>query len=86
MKKVYQKPEIMFDDFSLSTNIAGDCEPPFVGAHSQGSCGVETSAGFTVFTADIPAVCTFPWDELEAGPYNGLCYDNPSNTNNLFNS
>ena len=26
MKKRYTKPEIMFEDFTLSTNIAGDCE------------------------------------------------------------
>ena len=85
MKKVYHKPEIMFDDFSLSTNIAGDCEPPYVTNSGYETCGLVTS-GFTVFTAQMVNVCNFPWDEDKQGPYDGMCYDNPSNTNNLFNS
>lgn len=85
MKKVYEKPEILFESFSLSTNIAGDCEAPYVGNPSKGNCGVSTSAPqITIFTSD-PNVCTIP-DSDGDDMYNGLCYHVPTEYNNLFNS
>jgi hypothetical protein len=52
MKKVYTKPEIMFEDFTLSTNIAGDCEGEFVNA-TKGSCAVTGTGGVMIFSENI---------------------------------
>lgn len=87
MKRVYIKPEIVFESFTLSTNIAGDCEPPYVTTATEGACGVPGSApGIMLFTIGVDGSnCTFP------GPADhitddGFCYHNPSEDHNLFNS
>ncbi len=85
MKKMYSKPEIMFESFAVSTNIAGDCKPPYVNNASKGTCGVVTSApGMTVFV-DATTGCTIP-DKDNDDMYNGLCYHVPSEYSSLFNS
>ena len=85
MKKVYEKPVILFENFSLSTSIAGDCETPFVNNATKGTCGVPTSAPhLTVFT-DESTGCTIP-DSDNDDMYGGLCYHVPTEYNNLFNS
>lgn len=38
MKKTYQKPDIMFDNFTLSTSIAASCSR-IAGSPSLNSCG-----------------------------------------------
>lgn len=81
MKKTYQKPEIMFEAFSLSTNIAGDCET-IVDNASRGSCPYHTRSDLNVFTSDVGACTTTEPD----GDYNGICYHVPIDTKNLFNS
>ena len=85
MKRTYSKPEIMFESFTLSTNIAGDCER-IVGNPTKGSCGVPGSApGINVFTSDMDGAngCTVPnfTDELD-----GYCYHTPESNYTLFNS
>ena len=83
MRKAYQKPEIMFEDFSLSTNIAGDCEGEFVKNPVRGSCGVPLNDGTTVFV-DRDTGC-----DIEMGQnyvHDGLCYHVPYESGNLFNS
>ena len=38
MKKVYEKPEILFESLASSTNIAGDCLK-IIDTFSYGLCG-----------------------------------------------
>lgn len=83
MRKAYQKPEIMFEDFSLSTNIAGDCEGEFVKTLVRNSCGVELNDGTTIFVEGSTG-CTIEMGEDYM--YNGLCYHVPYESGNLFNS
>ena len=88
MKKTYTKPEILFESFSMSTSIAGDCES-IVGNASRGTCPVEfgllkiflTPAGGCSDTDDV--VFEPAGDD---GKYNGLCYHVPSGGDNYFNS
>ena len=83
-KKPYQKPEIVYEDFSLSTNIAAGCETIITNA-TKDACAYQTNyAGkiTNIFTADIPAVCT----TTEVDGNNGLCYHVPLENNDLFNS
>ena len=47
MKKEYSKPIVVFEDFALSTNIAGDCEIK-TDLQSKNACGVDAS-GIQVF-------------------------------------
>ena len=84
MKKMYSKPVIMFESFTLSTNIAGDCSEPFVNNASKGSCGVLTSSGAAIFV-DRTTGCSIP-DSDKDDMYDGLCYHVPTEYNALFNS
>ncbi len=88
MKKVYTKPEIIFENFSMSTNIAGDCEK-IVGSPSKDSCGVGGSAPFTNLFSNIDltsaTACHIPGDK-NYEDYDGFCYYNPSDNYELFNS
>lgn len=82
MKKVYNKPEIMFENFSLSTNIASDCEVK-TNLLSSGSCGYQPDRfNYIVFTTNTGS-CTYKEDD---GEYNGVCYHTPGEAKNLFNS
>ena len=83
-KKPYQKPEIVYEDFSLSTNIAGNCDT-IIDNSSQGACAyITVYAGATkhVFVDTVQACTTKDAD----GDYNGICYHVPVETTNLFNS
>ena len=87
MKKNYQKPEILFEDFSLSSSIAAGCER-IVGNPSKGTCALQGTGGINVFTSSMDEVCDYtpgsfgqPEDE-----YDGFCYHVPTEYNNLFNS
>lgn len=80
MKKTYSKPEIVFEDFSLSTSITAGCELDTAIPSYEENCGYPIRGGI-VFVAG--AECTiFPQDGL----HEGYCYHVPSDTNNLFNS
>lgn len=81
MKKLYSKPDIHFESFSLSTSIASTCEVKTYHP-SNGVCGLKFGSQF-IFTEEIEG-CTTKIVEGEA--YDGLCYHNPSENNNLFNS
>ncbi len=80
MKKTYSKPEILFEDFSLSTNIAAGCE--FDVTHDQGSCGIKFGLD-VLFNRDMSGVCN---EYPENGMHDGYCYHNPTETNNMFSS
>ena len=83
MKKKYVKPQIIIENFSLSTTIAGECELDTKLPTRAGGCGYPTRAG-VVFTDDVGSQCTeYP---QVPGVYNGFCYHIPTETKNLFNS
>lgn len=82
MKKVYEKPEIVFENFSLSTNIAADCE---VRANTQSnfdSCGVAFSGDVIFISKESGCSTCISFDD----EYGGMCYHVPSEENNIFNS
>lgn len=81
MKKVYEKPVIIFESFTLSTNIAGDCGT-IINNSAREQCAYELRTGEHVFTSQY-AICTTTEDD---GDYNGICYHVPIDTDNLFNS
>lgn len=85
MKKEYRKPEIMFEDFSLDTNIAGTCEI-ITATMGQGACGYYVDAlGTTVFTSTVGG-CAYSEQTDTDGNYNGICYHVPIESQNLFGS
>lgn len=85
MKKTYEKPQIMFEDFTLSTNIAAGCEVK-TDTQANGTCAYTTVDEFlgavNIFLEGISACTT----KAAGGEYNGFCYHNPYDSNNLFNS
>lgn len=85
MKKVYNKPEIVFEDFSMSTNIAGDCEVK-TWTPNSGTCAYKYMDEFLgevkLFLSTISDCTTVEAD----GEYNGFCYHVPTESKNLFNS
>ncbi len=85
MKKEYSKPEIAFEDFTMSTSIAIGCEIKIEG-HSSNTCGYkyEGGGGATMFTTQVATdVCNLQVNDDET---NGFCYHVPVEGNNLFNS
>ena len=83
MKKEYCKPEIVFENFSLSTNIAAGCETQVTA--TVGSCAVEFIPGvMTIFVSGVSACTTSVEDGSK--DYNYLCYHNPTPSNNVFTS
>ena len=78
MKKTYVKPEVYFESFELSANIATGCEINI--NHTVGACwqGVEGFKDFNIFV-ESPSCATTP-DE------NDLCYHSPTDVNNIFTS
>lgn len=82
MKKTYKKPVAIIENFSLSTNIAGNCEVK-TNTPSEGNCAYPLRTGENIFFSSIANVCTTHEDD---GEYNGLCYHVPNEAKNLFNS
>ena len=84
MKKTYMKPEIMFESFTLCTNIAAGCQF-IVSNSSEGVCGYLDERDPTqtpVFTSKISGCKRHEAD----GGLNGICYHVPTDTSDLFNS
>lgn len=86
MKETYQKPDIMFEDFSLSVNIAGNCER-IVGNPTQGECPILGSGDVAVFTGTME-LCDYTPESFDqaADTWDGFCYHVPADNTNLFNS
>ena len=82
MKKTYSKPDICFEDFSLSTNIAAGCEKrPF--NHTE-VCGVKWGKANILFSESL-GISNCNVNVIEGDPkYNGLCYHNPTADQNVF--
>jgi hypothetical protein len=86
LKKIYSKPDIFFEDFSISTNIAAGCEEkPSLYNDSVSACGVKWAADVYIFTENIDG-CNRKLVDGQQGEYNGLCYHNPSDNYNVFYS
>lgn len=83
MKKNYTKPEIVFENFLASTNIAAGCEVK-TNMPSVDNCAYsytdEFAGQLNLFLADVN-LCT----DKEADGYNGFCYHVPFGEN-IFNS
>ena len=77
MKKNYSKPEIVFESFTLSTNIAAGCEIKHP-LPTSGQCGIEFD-GDVIF---VEGACPDPVVDGTGG----FCYHNPSDLDRMFNS
>lgn len=82
MKKKYVKPVFVFESFSLNTNIAGGCGVP-TNTPSYNDCGYDFG-GTMIFIEGVGG-CDFIVSPDE-GPNTNICYHNPTDENNLFNS
>lgn len=82
MKKKYTKPQIIIENFTMSTNIAGDCTF-IIDNQSYQTCAYIDRSGNFIFTSDLDGVCT----RVESDGCNDtVCYHVPLETNDLFNS
>lgn len=81
MKKTYMRPEIMFESFTLSTNIAGDCDHD-TSLQADGNCGLLWGDEIIFLTGIQGCDTTFDSDDGSSG----VCYHNPTDTTKLFNS
>ena len=79
MKKAYSKPEIMFEDFALNENIAGNCQNVVSSNQSKGKCGIQVNDDDFFFTVGVISGCTI-------GPDENICYDVPYDYSTTFNS
>lgn len=82
MKKHYEKPQILFESFTLSTNINAGCEHK-TNLPDWNQCGIDFS-GLTVFMTGMTG-CT-DIQITEGGNFDGICYHTPVEGNNLFAS
>ena len=80
MKKQYNRPDIVFERFSMNSSIAGQCE--FKAQFARDICGAELTEAITVFTDEIQN-CSFKQPD---GEYDMLCYHVPTDSYNVFNS
>lgn len=82
MKKNYSAPEILFEDFTISTSIATNCEEKSDLQNAR-ECGFKWGK-FVIFINSTTG-CS---KEVVDGDskYNGLCYHVPEADYNLFNS
>ena len=84
MKKTYTKPEISFESFLMSTNIAGSCEED-TNLQSNNICGMDFS-GLKVFLDGVSGCLNIKVENKGGdGEYNKICYHVPFGQN-LFNS
>ena len=80
MKKIYSKPEIMFDSFTLTTNIAAGCGVSRTDLQSRDVCALPWG-DMTLFS-NAMSVCrdkVDPDDDV-------YCYHAPTEGKALFNS
>ena len=79
MKKTYVKPQILFDSFELSQDIAAGCEFKN-GLQAQGACGYATRNG-VVFVEGVEG-CEYTQPDTN----DALCYHVPTENTNIFAS
>lgn len=77
--KVYSKPDIIFEDFAMTTSISScDVKAGFY----SGDCGVQLTPFIFVFTEDANG-CNAKYKD---GEYNSICYHVPYDGNQVFGS
>lgn len=83
MKKIYTKPEIIFDSFELSQSIAAGCELLSSGTRETG-CTVSVPGDFgeTLYTFFAEGSC----DRYSPAELDSLCYHAPADAYNVFSS
>ncbi|CCX45972.1 uncharacterized protein BN455_01260 [Firmicutes bacterium CAG:103] len=80
MKKTYVRPEVYFESFELSANIATGCK--LISNAAENACAVtDNDLGITYFT---DAACGGNY--TPPGGNDGLCYGVPQANNNVFTS
>jgi len=77
--KSYVSPIVSFESFELSSTTASSCGVD-THLHSRNTCGLEDPAYGVIFMESM-SFCTFPVDEEFH-----ICYHQPTEGNNLFNS
>lgn len=82
MKKAYSRPDIVFESFSLCTSIAAGCE--YGSNFTKGTCGYEYTDEIYIFTSDVTGCTRKVTDGSEK--FDGICYHNPSDLKNIFQS
>lgn len=89
MKKIYSKPAMQVEYFTMSQNIAAGCGA-VGGGNSLGkptygdpsNCG--WAVGDTIAWVGESTGCNFPCDENT--DFAGICFNNPSGGNSIFSS
>lgn len=76
MKKTYSKPTISFENFQMTSSIAGSCAFNDT-ATTRESCSVDMD-GFNIFVS----ACEFP----PLGSDSEICYDVPMDDTRVFGS
>ena len=81
MKKAYMKPEIMFESFVSSTNIATNCKL-IISGHALDMCALEhydnklQEEPWYIFTSKMQACTTNDGDE-DSDWFDRICYHVP---------
>ena len=86
MKKVYAKPEIMFESFSMSTNIAAGCEFKTSNPSYEQSCTYPTRGGNIFITKELGCGVQSDPEGLYTSGNDKMCYHVPDEDFNVFNS
>ena len=81
MKKRYQKPEVSFEGFELSANIASSCATKVDGP-TNGTCGLNIPGVKGVVFISAETGCTY----MAADGEYSFCYHVPIDAQKLFNS
>ena len=82
MKKVYEAPEILFEDFSLSTSISAGCDK--IITPLLYTCGVNYPGIGIIFIEENTGCKVRMKDTFQT--HDGYCYHVPTEDKNLFNS
>lgn len=83
MKKMYSKPEIVFENFAISTNIAAGCYYKTKNP-AENTCGYDDGRNGRIFTSDVGGTngCTYTQPDNNES----LCYHVPNEDYDIFNS
>lgn len=81
MKKIYSKPDVMFESFTLSTNIAACANDTDLS--SRDVCGYPWYPAGKILFSDSISQCNVYHDGDASNP---ICYHNPTESTNVFNS
>ena len=84
MKKVYSKPDVVFESFSLSTSIAACAYKTGTDLQAARQCGYDYG-GIILFLDDMGLACAVQIEDGSA-VFDGICYHVPTTETALFNS